>query len=114
MRKPADGKLLASEILSRSQCSVQVGAAIVDSTGRIISWGWNSMGPDGYGLHAEHHAIQRANKRRLAGATIFIASVRNRNNKVVISKPCPDCQRLIAKWKLQACWRSNMGDWIHE
>jgi deoxycytidylate deaminase len=114
MKKPVSAGDLASEILSRSECCVQVGAAIEDRTGRIVSWGWNSMGPDGYGLHAEHHAIQRANKRRFEGATIYVASVRRRNGKVITSKPCPDCQRLIDKWGLRVAWRDNKGDWINE
>ena len=40
MRKPLNGKRLAEDILSRSECSVQVGAALVDSKG-IFAWGWN-------------------------------------------------------------------------
>lgn len=110
MRKPTSAKELAVDILARSGCCVQVGAAIEDGNG-ILSWGWNSMGFDGYGIHAEAHAIMRANKRRLRGATIFVASMRKRNAKVVPSKPCPDCQRLIDKWGLRVVWRDSDGVW---
>ncbi len=110
MRKPVSGKDLAIDILTRSPCSVQVGAAIEDGNG-IFSWGWNSEGFDGYGLHAEAHAIRRANKRRLVGATIYVASLRKRNTKVVISKPCPACQQLIQKWQLRVVWRDSDGEW---
>jgi deoxycytidylate deaminase len=110
MRKPVSGKTLASEILSRSSCSVQVGAAIADHHG-IHSWGWNSSGPDGFGQCAEQHAILRANRKRLRGATIYVASVRRRNEKIVISKPCEKCQKLINKWNLHVLWRDSDGDW---
>lgn len=110
MKKPASAKELAVDILGRSQCSVQVGAAIEDASG-ILSWGWNSVGFSGYGLHAEHHAILRANKRRLRGSTIYVASMRKRNGKVVTSKPCEDCQKLIDKWELRVVWRQFDGGW---
>lgn len=112
MKKPVDGAQLASEILSRSSCSVQVGAAIADKHG-IFSWGWNSVGT-GFGIHAEAHAISRANKKRLRGALLFIASVRQRNGKIVTSKPCVECQRLIDKHKLRVMWRECNEDWIYE
>src|SRR5689334_8953855 len=100
MRKPVNGAQLASEILARSSCAVQVGAAIADKHG-IFSWGWNSSGPDGYGQCAEQHAIARANRRRLTGATIYVAGVRRRNGRFVTSKPCGTCQRLIDKHRLR-------------
>lgn len=111
MRKPANVRQLASDILGRSRCSVQVGAAIADNGG-IISWGWNSEGFDGMGLHAEAHAILRANRKRLRHATIYIASIRRRNGKLVPSKPCEDCQKLVDKWELRVIWQNNNGEWI--
>ena len=113
MRKPASAKQLAVDILGRSQCSVKVGAAI-DDGGGILSWGWNSVGFDGMGLHAEAHAILRANKKRLRGATIYVASMRHRNSKTVTSKPCADCQSLIDKWELRVIWRNANEEWVKE
>jgi deoxycytidylate deaminase len=112
MRKPATAKELATDILARSSCSVQVGAVIEDGVG-ILSWGWNSVGA-GYGMHAEAHAILRANRKRLHGSTIYVASVRQRNAKIVISKPCEDCQRLIDKHNLRVIWRGSKGEWNEE
>lgn len=111
MRKPATPSQLAEDILHRSKCLVQVGAAIADNHG-IISWGWNSVG-NGEGLHAEAHAILRANRKRLEGATIYVASKRRKNGKVVTSKPCEDCQRLIDKVGLTVYWRSPLREWIY-
>jgi cytidine deaminase len=109
MKKPLDGQVLASEILSRSSCSVQVGAAISDRWG-IFSWGWNSVG-DGYGQCAERHAVHRANKKRLYGATIYVAGIRNRNQRFVPAKPCVLCRKVIQKWQLHVMWRDNDGEW---
>jgi deoxycytidylate deaminase len=113
VRKPTNAGQLAVDILERSRCSVMVGAAIADNNG-IFAWGWNSEGFDGHGLHAEVHAILRANKRRLAGATIYVASVRQRNHKTITSKPCYDCQKLIDKWNLSVRWRDKNGEWVYE
>lgn len=109
MKKPNSAKQLAIDISARSLCSVQVGAAIEDNNG-ILAWGWNSVG-GGFGMCAERHAILRANKRRLPGARIYIASIRGRNGKVVPSKPCESCQRLIDKFELQVTWRQSNGQW---
>lgn len=113
MKKPKNAYLLAVDILGRSKCLVQVGAAIEDKHG-IISWGWNFDGLDGLGCCAEAHAILRANKKRLHGATIYVASLRQRNMKIVKSKPCDKCQQLIKKWNLRAVWRDATGDWVYE
>lgn len=109
MRKPASARQLAEDILMRSECSVKVGCAIEDQTG-IVAWGWNSVG-HGFGIHAEHHAISRANRRRLAGATIYVASMRRKNGKLVTSKPCDACRRLINKWAIHVIWRDSSGNW---
>lgn len=112
MIKPASAKDLAEDILVRSKCAVRVGAAIEDATG-IISWGWNFDGFDGHGLCAERHAIQRANRKRLSGATIYVAGMRHRNGKLVPAKPCETCEKVIKKWNLQVVWRDNEGNWIY-
>lgn len=112
MLKPVDGRTLATEILSRSVCSVQVGAAIGDDRG-IFSWGWNSCGPSGMGQCAEQHAILRANKKRLRGANIYVAGMRKRNGKLVTSMPCAKCAALIKKWQLEVRWREADGSWAY-
>lgn len=110
MKKPSSAKQLAIDILARSTCLVQVGAAIADARG-IFSWGWNSAGPDGFGLHAEGHAIFRANRRRLRGATICVASRWRSSGKLTPAKPCADCERLIRKWNLKVYYRDRSGQW---
>lgn len=111
MIKPDDPRELAVDLIERSTCTIQVGSCIADSDG-IFAWGWNSMGPDGFGQCAENHAIKRANKVRLTSrATIYVASKRNRNGKMVPAKPCADCAYLVGKWGIRVCWRDNDGEW---
>lgn len=109
MHKPSNAKLLAIDILSRSACLVQVGAAI-EQKGRLVGWGWNSQWA-GFGIHAECHAIRRTNKRRLRGATIYVASQWRHNGKLTPAKPCPSCERLIRKWDMRVYWRDREGNW---
>lgn len=110
MMKPDDPRQLAMDLMERSICAVQVGATIVDKWG-IISWGWNSVGT-GFGEHAEAAAIRRANKKRLYGATIYVASKRARNVKVINSRPCDGCDALIKKWGMKAWFRAPTGLWL--
>ncbi len=109
MKKPPDPKELAEEILKRSICTVQVGAVLADGSG-IFSWGWNHAGPEGMGMHAEAHCLRRANKARLNGATLYVASRRHRNHKVITSQPCLECQALL-KGLTRVLWRDADGRW---
>jgi deoxycytidylate deaminase len=108
MKKPPDPRELAEEILKRSICNVQVGAVIADSHG-IFAWGWNSVG-SGMGIHAEIHALSRANRKRLPGATIYVAAQRARNQKIVTAKPCPECAVAIPR-NTFIRYRDENGDW---
>ncbi len=112
MIKPKDPRELAEAILTRSSCSVQVGAVLADRRG-IFSWGWNSQGPDGFGMHAEHHCYLRANRERASSGVMFVASRRARNSKIVNSKPCEQCQRLLSWADIQTIWyRNGEGLWV--
>lgn len=110
MNTKRDPKEIAESILFRSTCNVQVGSCI-SLNSRIISWGWNSSGFSGFGLHSEAHAIKRANKDRLEGATIYVASRRKANDRIVLSKPCEACQKLIDKYELKVKYRDAEGIW---
>lgn len=112
MVKPSDPRQLAVDLLPRSTCSVQVAAVLADKKG-IFAWGWNSSGPDGLGEHAEMAALRRANRRRLDGATIYVASQRKRNGKTVKSLPCVDCQERIFRYDLEVVYRSADGLWFN-
>lgn len=111
MVKPSDPRQLTLDLLPRSICSVQVAAVIADKRG-IFSWGWNSVG-SGFGEHAEVAAIRRANKRRLRGATIYVATQRMRSfgPKMVNSMPCFGCEALIMKRGLNVVYRDARGIW---
>jgi deoxycytidylate deaminase len=109
MIKPNDPRQLAIDLLPRSTCNVQVAATISDGRG-IFAWGWNNPGK-GFGECAEAAAIRRANKERLLGSVIFVAGRRNRNGKIVGSKPCDSCKKKIVKNGLIAMYRDSDGEW---
>lgn len=112
MRKPSDPRELAIDLLPRSVCNVQVAAVIVDH-GRICGWGWNSLGPTGLGLHAEHHACTRVSKERAIGGIIYVAAKRRKNSKIVTARPCLDCFDRIRAMGLDHIWyRDAEGQWI--
>lgn len=111
MKKPDDPRELAIALLSRSPCTIQMAAVIADGHG-IFSWGWNSPG-SGFGEHAEAAAIRRANKKRLALSTIYVAGRRVRNGKMVPSLPCPDCmKKLASRGILGIYFMDNKGHWL--
>lgn len=86
---------LAADLCSRSACRVQVAAVLSDRHG-IFSWGWNHAG-SGYGVHAEEHALSRANSRRLRGATLTIFGRYRINRHCVCSRPCEQRCMPLAK-----------------
>lgn len=111
MFKPSDPRELAIDLLPRSICSVQVAAVIADKHG-IFAWGWNSAG-SGFGEHAEAAAIRRANRDRLVGATLYVASRRSRNKRSVLSMPCDACNRRVVNAHIGTVWyRDQHEKWI--
>ena len=102
---------IALALLHRSVCHVQVAACIVDSYG-VFAWSTNHMGFDGLGQHAEAEVVRKANKRRLAGAKMYVVAARRKNGKVVTAKPCFRCQRLIEKYGIDVTYRNAYGRWV--
>lgn len=85
---------------------------IVDRDGRIFSWGWNHSGKDGMGMHAEEHAISRANRKRLINSTIYTAGERRRSGNIVSSFPCESCLATIVKVGIgRIVYRDKNGEW---
>ena len=111
MIKPNDPRDLVMNLLPRSLCQVQVAAVIVDSSGRIIGWGWNHSGPDGLGLCAERHAIKRSNGNRLAGGIVFVAGQWKKTGKLVNAIPCVKCQKALMNRKVMWMYRDDKGGW---
>lgn len=88
------------DLLNRSSCKVKVAAVLSDKRG-IFAWGWNSSGQDGNGMHAEEHAFYRANRKRLHGATLTVASIRVGRGAFICSRPCATrCMKLANKFKI--------------
>ena len=97
-------------LIDRSICAVQVAALCVDNMG-IFAWAWNHMGFTGLGQHAEAHCIIRANRKRLVGATMYVAAKRARNNKIVTARPCASCEPIVRVCR-NVIYRNAEGDWV--
>lgn len=70
----------------------KTGALII--AGHGVYTGWAHYGirlSETYSVHAELHALQRARHVDLSGATIYIATVRCKSDRIVLSKPCAVC-----------------------
>lgn len=95
---------LALKLLLRSRCRVKVAAVLSDDRG-IFAWGWNHLGTDGRsGVHAEQHAVMRANPKRLNGACLTVAGrhgIQQKKN-FVYARPCEDiCMPLVEKYQIR-------------
>jgi deoxycytidylate deaminase len=101
---------IALALLNRSVCAVQVAAVLEDDYG-VYAWGWNSSGPDGYGMHAEAHCLSRANLARVKDSTLYVAARRRRSSRPVTAKPCLNCAELIKNVE-RVVFRDGNGVWI--
>jgi len=114
MIKRDDPRKLAEDLLDRSTCSVQVAAVLADRYG-IYSWGFNHVGFDGFGAHAEIEAIRRANKNRLDGSFLYVAGRRRKSGNSVLSKPCELCYPVIRAWGIRTVWfRDSDEQWMKQ
>jgi tRNA(Arg) A34 adenosine deaminase TadA len=102
---------LVEIILRRSICRVQMGAVIYDSYG-VFAWGWNHPGENGLGQHAEVHAMRRASKRRLVGATLVVAGRYRKSRGLVEAMPCDVCLGMaLDKGVSRVVYRGRDGAW---
>lgn len=81
-------KEIAIDLLDRSPYSFCQHAAVLSDKRGPFAWGVNYPTPDGMTIHAEQHAISRANPKRLVGARITVAGRRRRSGNWVFSRPC--------------------------
>ena len=62
---------------------------------------------------AERHAINRANPKRLHGATLTVAAHRKSNGNHVFCQPCEDCFNLAKKHGIETVEHTDEnGNWI--
>jgi len=95
---------LAFDLARRSpHPEYRMAAVLIDHRGRIFAWGWNHPSTRKlqkfHSNHCEYHAISRASRHRLPGATIVVVALR-KNNNVVTAKPCENCLALILKHQI--------------
>ncbi|MBM3300507.1 MAG: hypothetical protein FJY85_11170 [Deltaproteobacteria bacterium] len=104
-------KQLVESLLLRSSVNVQVAAVIQERTGRIVSWSWNHSGPDGFGMCAERWAIQRANRKRLRGSTLYVGGRWKKSGNWVDARPCPECSLALDKAGVKVVHSTKEGGW---
>jgi len=116
MRKDKLPEQLAIDLLPRSICNVRAAAVIVDKKGRIVSYGWNRShltGSDVGGICAEREAIRRSNRRRLRGATIYVAGQWRDSGNYVEARPCAICHALLVKHGIRKVrFTTKEGMWL--
>lgn len=87
-------------------------AAILVKGGRIIGVGINNNKRKGktkhefYGkraFHAELDLLSKFNPEEIKNATMYVAGI-NKNNKIILSKPCLHCQQLISMYNLKTVY----------
>lgn len=88
---------LARRVRDYHSCRYQIGAVLEDRAGKIFSWGWSHKDNLRPSIHAEHHALLRANKVRVRGAVMYIAGLRRYTERIILARPCLHClARIVA------------------
>ena len=97
-------------------------SVLLDRRGRIISTGRNHFTGSiitavdsendfiAKTIHSEVHALSRVNIRRLAGATII--NYARTNVSSILSRPCPNCWRILEKLGLKKVFYSTLSDML--
>lgn len=84
----------------------KTGAVIVNSD-RLVSVGWShpcaARWREYYSMHAEIHAIIRADPRMLVGSEIYIATL-TRHDNTTNAKPCEPCENWLRHVGLERIW----------
>ncbi|MDE1970528.1 MAG: hypothetical protein KGI50_03045 [Patescibacteria group bacterium] len=117
IKNVTEQKLALDLCKTRSTCRRARMAAVLSDKQGIFAWGWNHMlsttKTAGSGMHAEHHAIRRANRNRLRGATLTVAGISSGNNKnPLLSKPCEHCLALAMKYGIKRIvYLTKDGTW---
>jgi deoxycytidylate deaminase len=96
----------------------QLGAAIYDKKGKLISVGWNKRKTHPrYGsfvfnrIHAEGDALIKALKTRKSLKDAYIVVYRNNGNK---AKPCPCCESMLREAGLKRVYYTDGDDTLKQ
>ncbi len=87
MRRPSS--VIALELIERSPYRFCQHAAVLSDRVGSFCWAVNYPTADGMTKHAEERAIEKANRKRLAGACLTVVGRRRKSGNWVYSKPCP-------------------------
>ena len=103
MRKERYIIKILSRIAKKSHARCKHAAAVVNN-GKIISLGYNyAKKNNGYhSIHAERDALLKCNKQKLNGSSLYVIRLNCSNyykTKLLLSKPCISCEKLINSYK---------------
>ena len=116
----SDAKRRALKLAHRSTIKTfGTGAVIYDKRGDIVSDGWSHFGSLNLSryrsIHAELHAILRCGNRvSLQDATCVIATIRQKNGNITLSKPCEFCRELLNEVGVEKVIYSTPTGWRWE
>lgn len=104
----------AQKVATQSECENFRHAALLFRGKKVVSKGTNRLKthPKGSGyhkrIHAESAAIFSAIRQGIdpSGYNILVVRI-NKENKLRLSKPCPDCQNLIKEHNIKKIFFSN-------
>lgn len=105
---------LARDLSARAAGKYHMASVLSDSHG-IFAWGWNypvRIGEKGIdSVHAEEHAIKRANPRRLPGSILTVYGEKD-TGKLLLSRPCKErCEALAKKHGVAKIEYSSPDGW---
>lgn len=97
--------------------SFHTGAVLVNR-GTLVSAGcshYSSLRLVRYrSIHAEMHALMRANPEECVGADAFVATVRCKSGRIGLGKPCAFCLTLLDEAGIRRIFYTVEGDrWSH-
>lgn len=87
---------------------------------RIVGYGWNKgkthpAAASCYSqcIHAELSAMIGVNREHLIGTDIFVVRIkRSKDEPLSMSKPCPNCMKIIRSAKIKRIFFSNVNGQI--
>ena len=89
----------AIEIARRSPVKTFQTGAVIVQRGKVVSAGWSHPSirtlQNYRSVHAELHAIIRTDPRELAGAEIYVATIRRKSGNIGLGKPCDACADIL-------------------
>ena len=101
MNTHRDPRELVLALTKRADFKFQVACVIADKQG-VFSWGWAHSLVNKYtSMHAEIHALSRANRERVKGAIMYVAATPRGQDRFVLAFPCDNCRLYLNNYQIR-------------